>query len=147
MEVQPGSSSAATFRSRTLPAEARLTQRDWGSSLGLRVEHPQTKDLKLWLKNPAGTKAVLSDRDTKGANFGDSNAECSDELMRLDADAVNPLSTGSAPYANTFQAAEPLTIYDDGSTLGDWTLTIKDVKAGNKGKLRCFVLSIYGTPN
>ena len=47
------------------------TRRDQQHVLGFRVEHPQTKDLKLALKSPDGTKTVMSDRDTTGANFGD----------------------------------------------------------------------------
>lgn len=115
--------------------------------VGLRVEHPQTKDLKLWLKDPAGTKAVLSDRDTQGANFADSATECGGNLTYLAKNAPNELSDGSAPYTGSYLAAEPLSIFDGESTLGDWKLTIKDLKAGNKGNLHCFVLSLYGTPN
>lgn len=117
------------------------------SFIGLRVEHPQTKDLKVFLKSPAGTKIALSDRDTKGPNLGDAATGCGGNLTFIDRNAVNPLSSGTAPYAGHFMGAEPLATYDGEGTLGDWKLTVKDVKAGNKGKLHCVVLSLYGNLN
>src|SRR4051812_30434474 len=44
--------------------------------VGVRVTHPQTRDLKLSLKGPDGTKRVLTNRDTKGQDLGEPGTGC-----------------------------------------------------------------------
>jgi hypothetical protein len=114
--------------------------------VGFRVEHPQTKDLKLSLKSPEGIKTVMSNRDTKGLNLGAPGTGCGGTLMILFRGDTDPLSSGTAPYAGSFGPSEPFEDYDGEEAQGDWTMTAKDLKAGNKGKLRCFVLSFYTDP-
>ena len=113
---------------------------------GFRVEHPQTKDLKLALKSPDGTRTVISNRDTKGADFGDAAKGCSGNLMYLNSQSATPLSSGTAPYTGSFAPGESFDAYDGEDAQGDWSLTIKDLKSGNKGRLHCFILSLYTDP-
>jgi hypothetical protein len=135
--------------------------------LSLRVKHPQTHDLIVRLKRPnyiggagefAGPRTLtLSDRDTKGKNLG--TGACPDSppsatpptLTTFDDEAVTALSAGSAPYAGLFDPAEPLTGFNgyhaapstDPASPETWTLSVKDVKPGHDGDLRCAVLYLH----
>jgi subtilisin-like proprotein convertase family protein len=112
--------------------------------VGVRIEHPQTKDLKLWLKGPDGTRAVMSNRDTKGPNLADPGTGCGGNLTLFwTAGFADDLSSGTAPYADTFLPVQPFDVYDGDPAAGDWTLTVKDLKEGNRGKIRCFLISFY----
>ena len=114
--------------------------------VGVRVKHPQTKDLKLSLKGPDGTRAVMSNRDTKGPNLAEPGEGCDGNLTFFRTGVGDDLSSGTSPYAATFAPVESFDVYDGDPAAGDWTLTVKDLKAGNKGKIRCFLISFYVTP-
>lgn len=116
--------------------------------LGTRVTHPQTKDLKLSLKSPDGDVTTLSNRETKGENLAGPGEGCQGDasLMFFMHTAITPLSAGTAPYSSTFQPSEPFSDYIGDPPAGDWTLKVKDLKDGNRGRLRCFLISFYLTP-
>lgn len=120
-------------------SETELTQ----IYVGVRVKHPQTKDLKLTLRSAQGTVITLSDRDTKGADLG-TGTDCDDgDLTYLSSFSNASLSDGEAPYSTTFEPIEP---YDDlvGEEVdGTWTLKVRDRKDGNHGRLKCFRLGLY----
>jgi subtilisin-like proprotein convertase family protein len=110
--------------------------------VGVRVKHPRTKDLKLTLTSPGGTKVTLTNRDTKGANLGTGQG-CSGNPT-IFRDNGQELSTGTAPYtSSTFKPAQPLGAMDSEPIDGKWKLTAKDLKSGEHGKLKCYLVSVY----
>jgi subtilisin-like proprotein convertase family protein len=109
--------------------------------VGLRVKHQRTRDLKLWLTSPSGTKVTLTNRDTHGADFGTGPA-CEGQITYF-RDIGADLSSGSAPYLGTFKPAQQLGALDSEPIDGKWKLTAKDLRSGERGKLKCFVLSVY----
>jgi subtilisin-like proprotein convertase family protein len=113
--------------------------------VGVRVTHPQTRDLLLTLRSPTGDLTTLSDRETKGQALG-TGTECSGSQTMFAHQSSAELSDGTAPYAATFAPSEPFTDLIGDSPAGDWTLKVKDLKDGNHGRLRCFVISFYITP-
>jgi subtilisin-like proprotein convertase family protein len=113
--------------------------------VGVRIEHPQTRDLKLSLKGPDGTKVVMSNRDTKGPNLAEPGSGCGGNLTFFRA-GNDDLSTGSAPYADTFAPVQSFDVYYGGPAEGDWKLIARDLKKGNRGKIRCFLISFYTQP-
>jgi hypothetical protein len=131
-------------------------------TLSLRVKHPQTHDLIVKLKrpdfqfggNPQSTiprSVTLTDRDTHGRNLGRGTCPDSNPLfappgfttfddsggppLPMMPTAQPPLSTGSAPYAGSFQPFEPLSGFNDyhaapstdPASPETWTLIVKDV--------------------
>ena len=116
--------------------------------VGTRVKHPQTKDLKLTLKGPDGNVTTLSDRDTHGQDLG-AGSVCGGDpgLMLFGHTSITLLADGTPPYSNSaFQPVEPFDHFIGDSPAGDWTLKVKDLKdGGNRGRLRCFLISFYLT--
>ena len=114
--------------------------------VAVRIVHPQTRDLKLSLKGPDDTNAVMSNRDTKGANLAEPGPGCDGDLTFFRTG--NPsLSSGTAPYASTFAPVRSFDdVYDGDPAAGDWSLTVKDLKEGNRGRIKCFLISFYVDP-
>jgi subtilisin-like proprotein convertase family protein len=111
--------------------------------VGVRIKHPQTRDLKLSLRSPDGVRRVLSSRDTRGSNLGEAGEGCDGEITVFHSEFGSPLSGGSAPYAGAFTPVGDFSDYYGDPTEGDWTLTVRDLKEGHTGKIKCFELSFY----
>ena len=110
---------------------------------------------------------TLSNRDTRGQDLGMGKCPALNPMSAPGGfttfndfggppyptvpSASPALSTGTAPYAGTFAPVEPLGDFNgyhaapstDPASPETWTLTIKDVRNGHAGELRCAVLYLH----
>jgi subtilisin-like proprotein convertase family protein len=155
-----GSSPAATrtYSSHQLHAvipdggtlEQPITVPDAGPvsfvAVGVRIVHPRDSDLTISLVSPRGTHILLSaGRGGDGANFGSGPKGCSGQLTWFEstgADAADPISIGTAPFASYFQPERSLMRLYGQEARGRWTLRITDATPGATGTLLCWQLQL-----
>lgn len=112
---------------------------------GVGLTHSWVGDLVITLTAPGGSpSAVIVDRPGfTGSGFGSSaNNFCQ---TVLDDEAAAELETApatSAPFSGSFRPNNPLSVFDGISPVGQWTLRVADVAAGETGTLRAFSLII-----
>ena len=112
-----------------------------------RVNHRRTRQLKLFVKGPDGTKVLLSDHETRGRKLGqDPCAPDPNDLAFTgfwDSGAKGPIGEGSPPYTGYFVPHDPLSVYDGTSYGGHWQVIVRDTEPGKRGRLLCGAMSIF----
>src|SRR5438445_1604923 len=115
-------------------------------AVGVRIVHPRDSDPTISLVSPGGIETALSTREGgEGANFGTGPKGCSGRLTWFEStgtDAVDPISTGSAPFAGYFAPERSLMRLYGQEARGRWTLRIADSTAGAAGTLLCWQLEL-----
>ena len=112
-------------------------------AVGVRIEHPRDSDLTLSLVSPRGTPVVLTRRQAVGANFGSGAKGCSGGLTWFQTTVVpNPISSGTAPFDDSYSPEQPLTALNGEQARGRWTLRVADGVAGASGTLLCWQLEL-----
>ena len=113
-------------------------------NLHLRIDHARDSDLDLWLTHDGVTVQVNRDNGDDGDNLG-TGADCTNPttLTRLDDEATTAMSSGTSPFAGSFQPDNPLSAFDGKPAEGDWTLKIVDDSSNAEtGMLVCWNLEI-----
>lgn len=105
-------------------------------TITLNITHGYVGDLKISLKNPTGEEIILIENsDKEGSNFTNTI---------FDDTASTSISQGNASYTGSFKPKEALAIYNDTQSYGDWTLSIIDTAAEDKGSLLNWEITING---
>lgn len=102
----------------------------------INVSHTADSDLLITLKSPTGQVCVLSDRN---GGLGDNFVNT---IFDSDVAPSQSLASGSAPFNGTFRPDGTLTVFNNRSAKGVWTLTIEDKAYGDIGKLNFWKLNI-----
>ena len=113
-------------------------------NLHLRIDHARDSDLDVWLTHDGVTVQVNRDNGDDGDNLG-TGADCTNPttLTRLDDEATTAMSSGTSPFAGSFQPDNPLSAFDGKPAEGDWTLKIVDDSSNAEtGTLVCWNLEI-----
>jgi subtilisin family serine protease/subtilisin-like proprotein convertase family protein len=109
----------------TIQVSSALTIADVDVSLD--ITHTFDGDLDVFLVSPNGTRVQLfTDVGGAGANFVDTV---------LDDEAATAIQAGSAPFSGRFRPEAPLSVLDGSSTVGTWTLEIRDTAGADVGTL------------
>lgn len=66
-------------------------------------------------------------------NQGGGGDSCIDTVF--DDEAATPITSGTAPLTGSFQPEQALSVFDSGSSLGDWTLRVIDDANNDTGTL------------
>jgi subtilisin-like proprotein convertase family protein len=143
--IPDGHGSARLVMHVSLPAGQTVTQ----VRPNFRVRHPRTHQLKLYLKSPEGTRVLLDDQETHGANFGEHACDPNPDLlsyMGFDDNSGTPLSSGSAPYSGYFIPHDPLSAVVGEDPSGGWRVIAKDTRHHRHGSLLCGFLDLYYGP-
>ena len=114
-----------------------------------RVRHGQTHQLKLYLRSPEGTKVLLDDHETHGANLGENPCNPDPEFLGytgFDDNSLMPLSSGSAPYSGYFIPHHPLSAVFGENPSGGWKVIAKDTRHLIHGRLLCGFLDLFYAP-
>ncbi|RPD46945.1 T9SS C-terminal target domain-containing protein [Hymenobacter sediminis] len=119
----------------TITSVIRLTNTERVSDVRVRdltITHPDISELEITLTNPAGRRAVLLTQACPGtANL---NLSFADDALALTC----PISGGSS-----VRPATALGELLNDPAFGNWTLTIRDNRAGNGGTLTGWKLDVY----
>ena len=105
----------------------------------VNLTHTWDDDLVLRLTSPSGTNMFLTYRN--GGN-GDNYTN----TVFDDAAAVNIIA-GVAPFNGAFQPEEPLSIFNNEISTGNWTLRAYDLVAQDTGALVNWSIEICGVDN
>jgi hypothetical protein len=129
-----------SFQDSDWPATGSVTAQ-------VRVRHERTQQLDLTLRAPDGDKVALSQGDTHGKNLGRGACDAEDsaaaEYTGFRDTMSQSLSSGSAPYVDWFQPAEPLSSLAGDPGPGKWQLIVKDTRDdGTAGVLKCGIIRI-----
>jgi subtilisin-like proprotein convertase family protein len=112
-------------------------------AVGVRIAHPRDSDLTLTLTSPRGRKVVLSaGQGGAAADYGSGAKGCSGNLAWFESDALDPVSTQTAPFAGEQRPMRPLTSLDNEPAHGRWSLRVDDGTAGASGQLLCWQLEL-----
>lgn len=93
------------------------------------INHPYVGDLVIQLANPQGDSITIADRAGGVGNYGKNFCATvfdSKQIVRN----IQTISPGRAPYDGIFAPKEDLNLLAGGSGVGEWTLRIADMRAG-----------------
>jgi len=103
-------------------------------NVNLSISHTWIKDINLYLVSPSGREVMLSTKN--GINL--------DHYTNtfFDDEAVTFINQGRPPYTGTFRPEQPLSLFDDTITSGNWMLKIRNAgyTAGTLTKF-CMILT------
>jgi hypothetical protein len=133
------------------------------ADVSLRITHPDTADLDIFLIAPnGGTVGLAFDNEgpPPGPNtsYGSGPADCTGAATTFNDETFNFLSNAAlvnepgeilAPWAASVEPQglpAPLNIVDGGRARGTWTLRILDDNNGDVGTLNCFKVRIKPEP-
>ena len=102
--------------------------------VSMDISHTWDADLNVVLIAPSGTTVELF---SGVGGLGDDFAG-----TVLDDEASAPITTGSPPFAGSFQPEGALSDFDGQSMTGTWTLQVDDTFAGDDGTLNAWSLLI-----
>jgi len=127
--------------------EIPLTVPDRGLINNLRVrvrlDHPSSDDLDIFLVGPDGTTVELStDNGGFGSNYGSGNNNCSGNFTVFDDAASASIISASAPFAGSFKPEGMLFVFNGKPFNGVWKLRITDDEPAVSGMLGCWQLEI-----
>lgn len=112
-------------------------------AVGVRITHPRDSDLTLTLMGPGGRSILLSAHEGgAGADYGSGPKGCSGNLAWFEPDALDPVSTLTAPFAGEQRPERPLTALYGEEARGLWSLRVGDGAAGAAGTLLCWQLEL-----
>ena len=94
----------------------------------INILHPFDADLDLFLQAPGGSTSVELSTDNGGSGANYTNTV-------LDDQAINSITTGSAPFNGTFRPEGLLSDVNGMPANGAWTLSLTDDATGNSGLL------------
>ena len=144
----------------TIPVGKRMKGREVKDvDVSVRITHPDTSDLRIFLIAPnGGTVGLAFDNNGGGpgqdTGYGSGPADCTGLPTTFTDETFNFLSNGDevnepgeiiAPWAGSVAPQglpAPLNIVDGGRARGTWTLRIQDLTSGDVGTLNCFRLRI-----
>jgi len=106
-------------------------------SICIDITHTYDADLDIYLNAPDGTSIELTtDNGSNGDNY---------EGTCFTIDAMDNVTSGSAPFPNSYLAEGNLNSVNNGQDAdGTWNLCIEDDEAGEDGTLNSWMLS-FGT--
>ena len=115
------------------------------------LTHSYLGDLSFDLTSPAGTTAKIL-RSTFESPSGPLGGEDNFLNTFLDGQAPTNIANGNAPYSGSFNVnhgdvTNPFSIFNGESSLGTWTLTIRDWFSSDTGTLRNWGLMFTGIDN
>ncbi len=112
-------------------------------SVSMIIEHTWVSDLRVFLVSPNGVEVELTTGNGgSGDNYGINNGVC-DSATVFTMDAVDSITTGSAPFVGEFLPEGDLAAFEDGSDPnGTWLLRICDSFNGDIGTLQYFEVSL-----
>jgi filamentous hemagglutinin family protein len=103
-------------------------------TITINILHPNDGDLVVLLDTPTGTRvALLSRVGGSGNNF--TGTQFNDQ-------ATTQITSGSAPFTDTFTPREPLGQLNNELVAGKWALNVRDQTTGNVGSLESWTLQI-----
>ncbi len=105
-------------------------------NITVNITHTWDSDLTLTLISPSATSIELS--STNGGS-GDNYTN-----TVFDDDAINPITTGSAPFTGLYQPEGSLASLNGESSLGNWTLMISDAVDQDTGTLLDWSMELCG---
>ncbi|MHB1147375.1 MAG: reprolysin-like metallopeptidase [Lutibacter sp.] len=104
----------------------------------VNITHPWIGDLDLILISPSGKSVLLvASRQDPGQNYTNTV---------FDDSALNPLSSGTAPYTGTFSPEGTLSNFYNEESYGIWILKVVDSGPDDIGKINSWNLEICGVP-
>ncbi|PTL58636.1 S8 family serine peptidase [Paraconexibacter algicola] len=126
----PGGASA------TLPLVVSRPGRVANLEVILDLTHTYVGDLAITLTSPAGTTVTLMSRPGPGGA-----GSPGDDLVAtiLDDDATRTIESivaADAPHTGRWRPDQPLAAFDGQTITGTWTLTVRDLAAGDTGTIQ-----------
>jgi subtilisin-like proprotein convertase family protein len=113
-----------------VPATGKITDID----ITLNLSHPDVSELSVQLVSPGGAGILLAGGDSlSGANYTGTT---------FDDEAALSISLGSTPYTGHFIPISELSVLDEESPMGEWTLQVFDNTPGNDGTLTAWSLNV-----
>ena len=114
--------------------EVPISVADFGAvadvNVRVRLNHTYDGDLVLSLVHPDGTVITLANkRGSSGDNFGSGASDCSGTFTVFDDAAGTAISSGSAPFAGTYQPEQLLSTLNGKPVNGTWKLRVADTAA------------------
>jgi subtilisin-like proprotein convertase family protein len=110
-------------------------------NVNIDISHPWIRDLKIYLKAPIGTEVLIYDRSCSGGNEGriNINAVFDDAAASTVCDNANPAISGTTKSDNL------LSVFNNVSSLGDWTLKVVDNAGEDIGTLNNWSVELCQT--
>ncbi len=102
----------------------------------VNITHTYDGDLTLILTSPIGTTVILSQENGGGGNNYISTV--------FDDDAANPIQGSAAPFTGSFSPEEVLSVFNDETSAGTWTLNVADGAGQDTGTIDSWSLDICG---
>lgn len=96
--------------------------------------HTYDGDITFYIKSPAGTEVMLSNRRGSG---GDNYIN-----TLFDDSAATPVSSGTAPFTGSFRPEGPMNVFNGSEIHGPWILRVYDQAAGDTGRVNRYCLNI-----
>jgi subtilisin-like proprotein convertase family protein len=127
------------------------------ADVSVRITHPDTSDLDIFLIAPnGGTVGLANDNGGQAGNtsYGSGSADCKGAATTFSDETFNFLSNAAlvnepgevlSPWAATVEPQglpAPLNIVDGSKARGTWTLRILDDTNGDVGTLNCWKVRI-----
>jgi subtilisin-like proprotein convertase family protein len=108
----------------------------------VRLNHTFDSDLAIGLSHGNSGNALSNNNGGSGDNYGTGTNDCAGTKTIFDDQAVTPISSGTAPFAGSFQPQSGLSIYNGSDAAGAWTLKVVDSVGLDSGTIGCFELEI-----
>ncbi len=124
-------------------------------NVSVRLSHPETDDLDLFLISPQGATVLLAtgnDGQPGNEGYGSGDPNCDGAMTTFDDETPNFISNAGtvnepgeilSPWAARVEPfGFPLSVNDGNKARGRWTLRILDFQNGDTGSLHCWRLQI-----
>ncbi|NTV83279.1 MAG: M28 family peptidase, partial [Bacteroidales bacterium] len=100
-------------------------------NVNLSISHTNIKDINLYLVSPSGREVMLSTKNGISLDHYTNTF--------FDDETVTFINQGRPPYTGTYRPEQPLSLFDDTVTNGNWSLKIRNA-GGTTGTLTKFCL-------
>jgi subtilisin family serine protease/subtilisin-like proprotein convertase family protein len=101
----------------------------------LSITHTRDEDVEVYLTAPGVPQPVELFTDVGGAGKNFTNTI-------LDDEAATPITSGAAPFSNSYRPEGKLSDFDGKNSQGNWVLSVTDDKKGQKGTLNQWSITI-----
>ena len=126
-----------------IPIEVSQTGQVGDVKVKVRLNHTFDSDLVISLVAPDGTTVSLANnRGGAGDNYGIGPNNCSGVFTVFDANAENPISSGTAPFAGSFRPDGDLSAFVGKQINGTWKLRMADTAPLDGGTIGCAQVEI-----